>query len=507
MVFLSSTFHRWKNFHLTLSLFLRWSCTITIKRFQMVHLNDWMLCKKRRRDSRHPCGDRLLQTILPYFKILGGRFIGHGKVENFEVTKVRDDIFSGIDNFYLKDELYIHELNQASKSISRQNMKAGMCRWSGRIDMAKARSAMLSPGTHRERWEIPLSANVAARIGMGDRMNKLNLAIVGCGDIAGFTALVSRLVPQVTLSACCDVNAERAQSFAKRHRIPQVFTDYNELLEKSSADAVYLAVPHHLHYEMILSAVECRQTCLRGKTYHTDTRRKEKNSSKQLQTRKSASITSIATTVDVMRWRGQSNPARWGKSIPSASTFPGIAKQNYFDGAAWHKTIAQAGGGTLITQGSHFLDVALWALGETPVSAMGYAATSALRCGSGHTGARHRRNGRRDTHQRSIQHGRGDRAKGHDRSVWRTRHGDVHGPSVSACQIRWRERCTRNARPNGVFMLYREVWQDLRNGSLDDKPFLTPAASTLPVLAAVDGIYRSASSGQKSKIDNPSFDL
>ncbi len=90
---------------------------------------------------------------------------------------------------------------------------------------------------------------------MGDNMNKLKLAVVGCGDIAGFTTLVSRLVLQVILSACCDVNAERAQSFAKRHRIPQVFTDYTELLEKSSADAVYLAVPHHLHYEMILAAV------------------------------------------------------------------------------------------------------------------------------------------------------------------------------------------------------------------------------------------------------------
>jgi hypothetical protein len=36
---------------------------------------------------------------------------------------------------------------------------------------------------------------------------------------------------------------------------------------------------------------------------------------------------------------------------------------------------------------------------------------------------------------------------------------------------------------------------------LDDKPFLIPAASTLPVLAAVDGIYRSAQSGQREKIE------
>jgi len=35
---------------------------------------------------------------------------------------------------------------------------------------------------------------------------------------------------------------------------------------------------------------------------------------------------------------------------------------------------------------------------------------------------------------------------------------------------------------------------------LDDKPFLTPAKSTLPVLAALDGIYRSAISGLRVQI-------
>ena len=50
------------------------------------------------------------KTTLSYYKILGGRFIGHSKVENFEVRKTRDDIFGGIANFVIKDELYVHEL-------------------------------------------------------------------------------------------------------------------------------------------------------------------------------------------------------------------------------------------------------------------------------------------------------------------------------------------------------------------------------------------------------------
>ena len=45
-----------------------------------------------------------------YFEIIGGRFVGHGPVENFEVKQVRDDLFGEIGNFIIKDELYLHEL-------------------------------------------------------------------------------------------------------------------------------------------------------------------------------------------------------------------------------------------------------------------------------------------------------------------------------------------------------------------------------------------------------------
>src|SRR5512136_2829826 len=102
--------------------------------------------------------------------------------------------------------------------------------------------------------------NPEARPGVG--MSRLSRGIVGCGDIAGFTAWVSRLVSQVQLAACCDVNAERAQAFAKRHGIRQVFSDYAHLLASAPLDAVYLAVPHHLHYEMVLAAVEAGKAVL-----------------------------------------------------------------------------------------------------------------------------------------------------------------------------------------------------------------------------------------------------
>ncbi len=50
------------------------------------------------------------KQTLPYFKILGGRFIGHGRVERFQVKKLKDGVFDEISDFEVRDELYIHEL-------------------------------------------------------------------------------------------------------------------------------------------------------------------------------------------------------------------------------------------------------------------------------------------------------------------------------------------------------------------------------------------------------------
>jgi len=331
-------------------------------------------------------------------------------------------------------------------------------------------------------------------------MNKLNLAIVGCGDIAGFTALVSKLVPQVMLSACCDVNRERAEKFAKQHRIPQVFTDYTELLDKSFSDAVYLAVPHHLHYEMILSAVKAGKPVFVEKpvTRTLDEGKKlikETGNAKvgvNYQYRYDSGCYALARAVQ---------SGALGKIHSMRINIPWHRTQSYFDGAAWHKTIAHAGGGTLITQGSHFLDIALWALNENPVSAMGYAKTPLF-----------------DVEVDTLTHGIIETQGGTlisvassmvaatEQKVTIEAYGE-QGTAIYADRplphVKFIGVKVQRERPLkwGVHALQRSL-AGFANWILSDKSFLTPAASTLPVLAAVDGIYRSASSGHKSIIEN-----
>jgi UDP-N-acetyl-2-amino-2-deoxyglucuronate dehydrogenase len=324
-------------------------------------------------------------------------------------------------------------------------------------------------------------------------MNRLNLAIVGCGDIAGYTAFASRLVRQVRLAACCDVNADRARTFAGRHHIAQIFTDYAEVLAQAPVDAVYLAVPHHLHYEMIVAALEA------GKAVFV-----EKPVTRTLaEGRKLIELAANRKVGVNYQYRYDSGCYPLARAIQSGTlgrihsiriNVPWHRTQSYFDQAAWHKTIAQAGGGTLITQGSHFLDVALWALGEAPVSAMGYTATPGF-----------------DVEVDTLAHGLVETSGGTLINIAAT----MAAASEHAVRIEvYGERGTgiysnrpwssvkfigckvQRERPPewGLHALQRSL-AGFAKWALHDKPFLVPAASTLPVLAAVDGIYRSAKSG------------
>ena len=331
-------------------------------------------------------------------------------------------------------------------------------------------------------------------------MKKLNLAIVGCGDIAGFTTFVSRLVPQVMLTACCDVNAERAGAFAKRHRIAQVFTEYNELLAKAFTDAVYLAVPHHLHYEMILSAVRAGKPVFVEKPV-TRTLSEAKNLVEEIgqakvgvnyQYRYDSGCYALARAVQV---------GALGRVLSVRINIPWRRKRSYFGGAAWHKSIAQAGGGTLITQGSHFLDVALWALGEEPVSAMGYTATPMF-----------------DVEVETLAHGIVETSGGTLISITASMVAateqavtiEVYGEKGTATYrdlpfplVKFTGVNVRRERPPewGVHALQRSL-TGFAKWILDDKPFLIPAASAIPVLAAVDAIYRSSVSGSRVKVES-----
>lgn len=84
----------------------------------------------------------------------------------------------------------------------------------------------------------------------------VRIAVVGTGAIAQLTHLpVLSKMRGASLVALCDNDAAKARALADRFDVPDIFTDFEELLDSDELDAVVIATPNHLHEPHVLSAL------------------------------------------------------------------------------------------------------------------------------------------------------------------------------------------------------------------------------------------------------------
>lgn len=86
---------------------------------------------------------------------------------------------------------------------------------------------------------------------------KLNLALLGCGDVAqrDYLPELHRLAERVELIAVCGRSEARARDVAARYDVPAWYTDYERMLTESDADAIINLTPIQLHAETTLAAL------------------------------------------------------------------------------------------------------------------------------------------------------------------------------------------------------------------------------------------------------------
>ena len=97
-------------------------------------------------------------------------------------------------------------------------------------------------------------------------MEKINIALVGCGGIAsfhveGYRDLYSRGLRIFELKALCDVSTDNAKSKAKviqgfQDSKPTIYSSLDKMLSEESIDAVDLCLPHHIHHTVASRCLE-----------------------------------------------------------------------------------------------------------------------------------------------------------------------------------------------------------------------------------------------------------
>jgi predicted dehydrogenase len=87
-------------------------------------------------------------------------------------------------------------------------------------------------------------------------VDRVRLAIVGCGNICQLNAPGYLEHERCDVVALCDTDRGRAERRAREWGLtPRIYTDYGKLLDDSGVDALELLTPTYLHAEQIVAAL------------------------------------------------------------------------------------------------------------------------------------------------------------------------------------------------------------------------------------------------------------
>jgi predicted dehydrogenase len=202
-------------------------------------------------------------------------------------------------------------------------------------------------------------------------------AVVGVGDISALHLDAIRANPDIELVGVCDLDAARAESAGRAFGVP-FFTDHRELLRAVSPQVVHITTPHDQHVPVALDALDAGahvltekpigQSVAAGRCLVERAAASDRKVGVVFQNRynpTAAAIKEIVTSGALGPIDGARAAVWWSRSAA------------YYAAAPWRGRWATAGGGVLINQAIHTLDLLLWYLGR-PEEVRGSAATLAL---------------------------------------------------------------------------------------------------------------------------------
>lgn len=98
-------------------------------------------------------------------------------------------------------------------------------------------------------------------------MEKLKMALLGAGNIAGTMAQTVSELKEAEVVAVASRNLEKAEAFAERFGIARAYGSYEEMLADPEVQLVYIATPHSHHFKHAKMSLEAGKHVLCEKSF------------------------------------------------------------------------------------------------------------------------------------------------------------------------------------------------------------------------------------------------
>src|SRR6476620_3897345 len=199
-------------------------------------------------------------------------------------------------------------------------------------------------------------------------MKTVRMGIIGIGAQGGTYAgfIAEGKVKNTVLGAICDIDPAKKEMCAEKYPDVPFYDNYIDMLESGDVDAVVTCVPHYLHPEMGIEALKRDVHALVEKPAGVYT--------KQVKELNEFAATKPELTFGIM-FNQRNNPLYIRiKEIVDSGEIGKIRRTNwiittwwrpqgYYDQSEWRATWGGEGGGVLVNQAPHQLDLLQWICG------------------------------------------------------------------------------------------------------------------------------------------------
>ncbi len=199
-------------------------------------------------------------------------------------------------------------------------------------------------------------------------INKMfKIGIVGVGSIgsAHFNTVVSGKVKGMELGAACDIDPRRLDECRAAAGDIPVFSDYREMIDSGLAEAVLISTPHPLHAEISCYAIEKGLHVLSEKPEDIRVSAARELNEKAKRSGKVFGIMFNQRTDPIyIKAREIVRSGELGEIKRSVWIITNWYRtQAYYDSGSWRATWKGEGGGVLMNQAPHNLDLWQWICG------------------------------------------------------------------------------------------------------------------------------------------------
>jgi predicted dehydrogenase len=194
--------------------------------------------------------------------------------------------------------------------------------------------------------------------------NIFNIAILGCGKVAHLHANAIQNLTNAKLAAVWSRSKKSADEFARQYET-RAFESISEMVKTARIDLALICTPHPFHRDPAIEAAQAGANILVEKPLASTLEDADaiieacKNSGVKL-----GVISQRRWYAPVMRVKKAIDAGKIGKPVFGTINMLGWRDKNYYDADEWRGTWNMEGGGVLVNQAPHQLDLLLWYMGE-----------------------------------------------------------------------------------------------------------------------------------------------